>query len=83
MIMVYHQLDNPVDLLKNVIPALKPNGILTIVELDPERSDWPYYKIPKEKVLKEVGQAGYELIKIDTSLPKDNIYFFRPKEADN
>ena len=83
MINVYHQLDNPVPLLKNIIPSLKPDGILTIVELDPKRSNWPFYKVPKEKVLNEAKQAGYELIKIDTSLPKDNIYFLRPKAAGN
>jgi ubiquinone/menaquinone biosynthesis C-methylase UbiE len=83
MIDVYHHLDMPVELLKNIAPALKSNGTLVIVENDPEKSGWTSHTTPKTELLKQVDKAGYELVKIDPFLPMDNIYFFRPKAKDN
>jgi ubiquinone/menaquinone biosynthesis C-methylase UbiE len=83
MIDVYHHLEKPLELLENIIPALKPGGILVIVENDPEKSGWTSHTTPKVELLQQLDQAGYELIKIDPFLPMDNIYFFRPKRLDN
>lgn len=83
MINVYHHLDKPIGLLKNIIPTLKPEGILVIVEHDPVKSGWKSESTSKEKMVKQATQAGYELIKIEDFLPNDYIYFFRPTVADN
>jgi ubiquinone/menaquinone biosynthesis C-methylase UbiE len=40
MINVYHHLDDPLPLIKNIRPGLKPGGRLVIVECDPEKVDW-------------------------------------------
>ena len=55
MINVYHHLDKPVPLIKNIIPGLKPDGILAIVDADPEKFDSEGHSTPKE----ELNQAWY------------------------
>jgi ubiquinone/menaquinone biosynthesis C-methylase UbiE len=79
MINVYHHLDKPVELIRSIIPTLKPDGMLVIVEHDPIKSGYRSESTAKDKMIRQAGQAGYELIKIEDFLPKDYIYFFRPK----
>jgi len=37
MILTYHHLSKPVELLKNLIPSLKPGATVVIVDPDPEK----------------------------------------------
>ena len=80
MINVYHHLEKPVELTKNLIPTLKPEGMLVIVEHDPGKTGRTSHTTPKEVLIEQVDQAGFELVKIETFLPEDNIYFFHPKK---
>lgn len=81
MINVYHHLDMPVALVRNIIPSLKPTGILAIVDADPEKSNFgPNHSTPMEEMLAQLDEAGYKLIRVETFLPDDNIYICRPKE---
>jgi ubiquinone/menaquinone biosynthesis C-methylase UbiE len=80
MINTYHHLDQPVELMKNIKPGLKSNGILAIVEHEPtksERVSCDHCSTPKDVLIKQAVQAGYELIRIETFLEEDNIYIFR------
>jgi ubiquinone/menaquinone biosynthesis C-methylase UbiE len=80
MISVYHHLENPIPVLKNTLPSLKPDGILAIVEREPEKSGAPpQSSTPKETLIRQAQQAGFEIVRIETFLPDDNIYIFRPK----
>ena len=79
MINVYHHLEKPVELVRNLAPTLKPEGVLVIVEHCPEKSGYRSESTSQEKLVEQAGQAGFELIKIETFLERDNIYFFRPK----
>jgi ubiquinone/menaquinone biosynthesis C-methylase UbiE len=79
MIGTYHHLDKPVELIRNLIPTLKPDGKLVIVENDPEKSGWTSHTTPKDRLIEQVDKAGLQLIKIDTFLQRDNIYYFLPK----
>ena len=81
MINVYHHLDMPVALVRNIIPSLKPTGILAIVDADPEKSDYgPNHSTPMKEMLAQLDEAGYKLIRVETFLPDDNIYICRPKQ---
>ena len=73
---VLHDLARPAAFLKNLRAYLKPGTPLVILEQAPEKtgSSWHFWK--KEKILKTVKEAGYRLERIETFLPKDNIYFF-------
>ncbi len=80
MINVYHHLDRPVALIRNIIPCLKATGILAIVDTEPEKSGFgSNHSTPKEEILAQLDEAGYELIRVETFLPDDNIYICRPK----
>jgi ubiquinone/menaquinone biosynthesis C-methylase UbiE len=82
MINVYHHLDMPVALVRNIIPSLKPTGILAIVDADPEKTNFgPNHSTPMEEMLAQLDEAGYKLIRVETFLPDDNIYICRPKHT--
>ncbi len=88
IINTYHHLDKPVELLKNILPGLKPAGRLVIVEHDPgkvKKLGWDEHSISshataKEKVIEQAIQAGFELDRVETHdfIPRDNLYFLRP-----
>lgn len=90
MVWVFHGLDKPGPLFKNLIPSLKPGALLIIVdpvdsEIDKERehageklgSNRPTIK---ERVEKAADEAGFEIVRIDTFLPKDYIFFLQVKK---
>jgi ubiquinone/menaquinone biosynthesis C-methylase UbiE len=81
MINVYHHLANPLPILKNILPSLKRDGILVIVECDPEKVDWGKEEgcTSRKDMAKELREAGYELVRTETFLNEDNIYFARPR----
>jgi precorrin-6B methylase 2 len=80
MIGTYHHLDQPVELIRNIIPTLKQDGMLVIVENDPEKSGWTSHTTPRDILIEQVDRAGFELIKMETFLQRDNIYYFQPKK---
>ncbi len=74
----YHHVAKPVALLKNVVPALKPNGLLAIIEHEPTKAkNMGHHGTPKDTVLAQAKEAGFELIRIETFLELDNIYIFK------
>jgi ubiquinone/menaquinone biosynthesis C-methylase UbiE len=81
LINTYHHLDKPVELMKNIIPALKPDGRLVLIEHETEKSggDMDGHSTPKKTVLKQLHEAGYKLERIETFLELDNIYIFQVK----
>lgn len=81
MINVYHHLEKPVALLRNIIPSLKSNGILAIAERDPEKSNGTSHdSTSREKMIAELDEAGFEVVRIETFLQEHNIYFSKPKK---
>jgi ubiquinone/menaquinone biosynthesis C-methylase UbiE len=80
LINTYHHLDEPVELMRNILPALKPGGLLVIIEHDPEKypSANPRHSTPQNELLDETKEAGFELVRIETFLERDNINIFRP-----
>jgi ubiquinone/menaquinone biosynthesis C-methylase UbiE len=78
MISVYHHLEKPVELLTNTKPSLKINGVLVIVERDPVKTDQSTSEnTSRENLIRQVTEAGYQFIKINTELLEyENIYFF-------
>ncbi len=80
MINVYHHLDNPVPLIRNILPSLKPNGILAIVECDPDKVEWGKEEgcTGKKDMTRELKEAGFEVVRIETFLNEDNIFIAKP-----
>jgi ubiquinone/menaquinone biosynthesis C-methylase UbiE len=82
MVNVVHCLEKPVEILRNLSSSLKPEGLIAIVEgnLDKEPSaagEWFH----RSKLLRICEKAGYELVREEDFLPKDNIYLL--KESTN
>lgn len=80
MVWTYHFMDQPVAVLKNLLPALKPGGTVVLVEPDPVRgpggSD---HGVSPERMRREAAQAGFELVRTETFLPADLIFVLRVK----
>ena len=77
----YEHLEQPVEILKNLSPALKPEGILAIIVTDPDKVDYaPNHTVTQEEVFNDVAQADtFEPLRTETFLTQDNIYIFRLK----
>lgn len=85
IINTYHHLEKPTELLKNVVPSLKPDATLVIVEHDPGKvpGHWDsHHATEKEILLKQAEKAGFKPVRIETFLPRDNIYIFRVKNSE-
>ncbi len=91
MVWVFHGLDKPGPLFKNLKSGLKPGAPLVIVdpidsEIDMEmefvgeeiESNRPTIK---ERVEKAAEEAGYEIVRIETFLPKDYIFILHVKNT--
>jgi ubiquinone/menaquinone biosynthesis C-methylase UbiE len=78
MVWTYHFIDEPVALLKNLVPALKPGSTVVLVEPDPVRGPGGEdHGISPERMHKEAIEAGFELVRTDTLLPEDLIFVLR------
>jgi ubiquinone/menaquinone biosynthesis C-methylase UbiE len=91
MVLVYHMLDNPDNLLRNIKRSLKPGAPLIIVDprdryIDEEfgidRSK-PGEKPPTitARIEKSARESGYTITKLDTLLPGDYIFTLMPKSV--
>jgi SAM-dependent methyltransferase len=54
----YHEISQPVKVLKNLLPALKENAIVGIIDRNGEGND---HGIKKETVIEEMNRAGFAL----------------------
>ena len=73
----YHHISDTVGLLKNALPALKSNGTLVIIEGDPDKhntSSW--HSTARKKLIAQMTEAGYKILKVENFLVEDNIYIF-------
>jgi hypothetical protein len=66
-------------LLRNLIPSLKPGGTVVIVDPDSIKNKGgksPENRSP-EQLRQEAGEAGFEVVRIETFLKIDNIYVLK------
>lgn len=78
MMMVYHDLEKPVIFFKNLKKYLKQDANVIVIDRDPDRwgEGWDHF-MTKEAILDSVQKSGYELVRLETFLERDNIYIFR------
>jgi len=76
----FHHFEKPVEMMKNIKPSLKRNGIMIIVDRDSIKSRLsPSEKVSREKLTRLTKEAGYKIIKVNSDLfEQDNIYFLKP-----
>jgi len=90
MVWVYHMLDEPVPLMKNMRASLKPGATVVIIdplddEIDAEIKEMKGKLDPdrltiRERIVQGMGEAGLELVREETFLPKDTIYILQVKK---
>ena len=75
----YHEMDNPVALLQNAAPSLKPQGRLGVVDFTmggggpgPARDE----RVDPEQVIKAAATAGLRLLKRESVLPFQYLLVF-------
>lgn len=91
MVWVFHGLDKPGPLLKNLKPGLKPGAPLVIIdpvdsEIDMEREFAgekmdPNRPTIRERIERATAEAGFEIIRVETFLPKDYIFILQVKNT--
>jgi len=78
MVYVLHHLDRPVAFLRNLGPYLKAGAPVVIVEKNTEvRRRHSTHFMTRDQIRETVEEAGFELERIETSLPRDTIYIIR------
>jgi len=78
-----HMVEKPVPLLKNIIPTLKPDGILAVIDADSEKlsrmnRDTQKF-LSKEHFKKLLTDAGFEIVSENNFLPMHFFWILRPK----
>lgn len=88
MVLVYHMIESPDKLLENLKNSMKKGSTLVIVDpvdrlideefgIDRSKAGNMSPTI-RQRIEKSAANAGYELVKTDTILPDDYIFFLRP-----
>jgi ubiquinone/menaquinone biosynthesis C-methylase UbiE len=68
VISAYHHFQDPIALMRNARPSLKPDGVVAIGE-------WLNATSP-EKIETQMKAAGYKLERTETFLKKNNLYIY-------
>jgi ubiquinone/menaquinone biosynthesis C-methylase UbiE len=77
---VYHELDQPYEMTLAMKKALKPDGLLVLVEYRKEDPNVPIkevHKMSEAQVRKELAAAGMTFVKNVKTLPRQHILIFR------
>jgi CubicO group peptidase (beta-lactamase class C family)/ubiquinone/menaquinone biosynthesis C-methylase UbiE len=83
MTWVYHHVDDPVPLLKSLLPSLKPWGFVALVEPKPSQTEDEGKALTRESVGKEAQAAGFALdAVIEDRFEEDNVFILRPLVPD-
>ncbi len=77
---VYHELSDPVSVLRQVKQSLKPKGLLVLVEFREEDASVPIkplHKMSKAQIKKEMSANGFTLERSYDKLPWQHLLFFK------
>lgn len=76
---VYHELDDPAGVLGHLKRALKPKGVLAMLEFraeDPKVPIKPEHKMSRAQIMKELEANGFTLARSFDELPWQHLMFF-------
>jgi len=79
MVDVYHEFSHPVHMLENLRKALKPEGVVVLVEFRAEDESVPIkpeHKMSKAQINKELDANGFRLVREFDGLPWQHMMFF-------
>lgn len=76
---VYHEFSHPVQMLAGMKKALKPDGVIVMVEFRSEDDNVPIkpeHKMTKSQINKELTNNGFKLVREFDGLPWQHMMFF-------
>jgi ubiquinone/menaquinone biosynthesis C-methylase UbiE len=77
---VYHEFAKPAEMLRSMRQALKPGGLVALVEFraeDPEVPIRPEHKMSRAQILRELEANGFALSQEYKALPWQHLMFFK------
>ena len=77
---VYHELEFPFEVLNDMKKALKPNGLIVLLEFrteDPRVPIKPLHKMSVSQISKEMNFIGLELFRNIQKLPRQHMLLFK------
>ena len=77
---VYHEFSQPAEMLQSMRRALKPDGVIALVEFraeDPQVPIKPLHKMSKAQIMKELPPSGLKLVREVNTLPWQHVMFFQ------
>jgi len=81
MINSFHEFEKPVELLANLLPSLKPDATVVIMDRDPKRSGSSSGHFPtQEQVAETISRSVFELVRIETFLRYHNLYILKARK---
>lgn len=78
MVNSFHDLERPVELLANLLPALKPGATVVIMDRDPARVSDSHF-LTRAKVEETIGRSVFELVKVEDFLRDHNLYILKAR----
>ncbi|OGD12445.1 MAG: hypothetical protein A2W20_01240 [Candidatus Aminicenantes bacterium RBG_16_66_30] len=77
----FHDLERPVELLANLLPALKPGATVVIMDRDHERTpDSEGHFLTRAEVEEIVGRSVFEMVRVETFLRYHNLYILTARK---
>ena len=77
----FHDLARPVELLANLLMALKPGATVVIMDRDPARFSDPHrHFLTREQVEEIVGRSVFEMDRVETFLRDHNLYILKARK---
>lgn len=82
MVDVYHEFSHPAEMLESIITALKPDGLVFLIEFRLEDDKVPIKKVHKmseKQANREFEAAGFELVENISNLPWQHCMVFKKR----
>ncbi len=81
MVNAFHDLEKPVELLANLLPALKPGATVVIMDRDSSKLQDPnHHFLTRAQVEEIVYRSVFETVRIETFLRYHNLYILRARK---
>lgn len=81
MVNAFHDLEKPVELLANLLPALKPGATVVIMDRDSSKLQDPnHHFLTRAQVEEIVYRSVFETVRIETFLRYHNLYILEARK---
>jgi len=93
MVWTYHMMEKPVEMLRSLVPYLEPGATVVMIEPVPAETEHEIEVatarlgkkpsdiniVSEDSVRRDAAAAGFEFVRMDSSLRKDNIFILKAK----